>query len=107
MRQTTTAISSTMEEKSNSRVYWRVAVSLEDPIQFLGIERPLHEEAEEDRHRGIQDESLEHVAKQHDPLPGKCELLSHAASYIKSEPPWKGYPACGVPPLPGREGNSC
>ena len=50
--------------------------TLEDPIQFLGIERPLHEEAKEDGHRGIQDESLEHVAEYHDPLHGKRDLLS-------------------------------
>ena len=50
--------------------------ALEHPIQFLGIERLLHEKAEEDGHRGIQDESLEHVAKQHDPLHGKRDLQS-------------------------------
>ena len=49
--------------------------ALEHPIQFLGIERSLHEDAKKDGHRRIQNESFEHIAKYHDPLLGKRDLL--------------------------------
>ena len=43
-------------------------------VQFGGVEGPLHEEAEEHGHRGVQNESFKHSAEYHDPLPGKRNL---------------------------------
>ena len=49
--------------------------ALEHPIEFLGIERSLDEDAKKDGDRRIENESFEHIAKYHDPLLGKRDLL--------------------------------
>ena len=75
MRQTTTLIRSTIEEKRSLRVNCLLGDVLEELVEDLGVQGVLHDPLSHDGQGGILGEPLEDVAEDH-----RCRLRGESVT---------------------------